>query len=168
MKNLFNLLIENIKNKDVYFVFPTEISAKLWQNKYITDVLENNLPYPKAVAKERFLSWDKFKTSSIKSTRKDKEIIPSIIRKVFAISLIEKNQKLVEAGENPLFSEIISPEYIKFSSSFANWITKILPQLAMWQKKYFSKKTREEASPIEEDYFTLYKEHMFEYNGGKK
>lgn len=159
MKNLFNLLIKNIKNKDVYFVFPTEISAKLWQNKYITDVLENNLPYPKAVAKERFLSWDKFKTSSIKSTRKDKEIIPSIVRKVFAINLIEKNQKLVEAGENPLFSEIISPDYIKFSSSFANWITKILPQLAMWQKKYFSKKTREEASPIEEDYFTLYKEY---------
>lgn len=160
MNNLFNVLTENIKNNDVYFVFPTEISANLWLNKYITDVLENNLPYPKAVAKERFLSWDKFKTSSIKSTRKDKEIIPSIVRKVFAINLIEKNRKLVEAGEKPLFTEIISPQYAEFSSSFADWIAKILPQLALWKKKYFSKKIREEATPLEEDYFALYKEYL--------
>ena len=159
MKEIFKIITNNIFDENTIFVFPTEIATDLWLEKYIEDVLEKGLPYPCAVAKERFLSWDKFKTASIKSTRQDRNIIPSIVRKVFAINLIEKNKELVKNGENPLFNEIISPKYAEFSQSFAGWITKVLPQLALWQKKYFAKKKREEASAIEEDYFTLYDEY---------
>lgn len=159
MKEIFEIITNNIFDENTVFIFPTEIAANLWLEKYITEVVINNLPYPKAVAKERFLSWDKFKTSSIKSTRQDKDIIPSIVRKIFTIDLIEKNKSLIKNGEKPLFSEIIQDKYADFSQSFADWLTKILPQLALWKKKYFSKKTREEASLMEEDYFTLYEEY---------
>ena len=159
MKEIFEIITNNIFDENTVFIFPTEIAANLWLEKYITEVVINNLPYPKAVAKERFLSWDKFKTSSIKSTRQDKDIIPSIVRKIFTINLIEKNKSLIKNGEKPLFSEIIQDKYADFSQSFADWLTKILPQLALWKKKYFSKKTREQASLMEEDYFTLYEEY---------
>lgn len=159
MNEIFNIIIKNISDENIIFVFPTEIAANLWLDKYITDVLVKNLPYPRAIGKERFLSWDKFKTSSIKSTRQDRDIIPSIVRKIFAIDLIEKNKLLIKNKDKPLFKELISQEYAEFSHSFASWITKSLPQLELWQKKYFSKKSREEASPIEEDYFTLYDEY---------
>ena len=159
MEKILSIIKENIKDDNKIFVFPTEIATDLWLDKYIIDVFENELPYPIAVAKERFLSWDKFKTSSIKSTRQDRDIIPSIIRKIFSINLIEKNKTLVESGQTPLFNEVISQKYVEFSQSFADWMTKVLPQLFLWKKKYFEKKKREEASPIENDYFTLYAEY---------
>lgn len=159
MKEIFDIILKYSFDENTYFVFPTEIAADLWLDKVILDSFEQNLPYPKALPKERFLSWDKFKTSSIKSTRQDKDIIPSIMRKIFAINIIEKNKNLIKNNEKPLFQELISTEYAEFSQSFANWITKIMPQLALWKKKYFLKKTREEASPIEEDYFVLYEEY---------
>lgn len=159
MKEISDIILKYIFDENTYFIFPTEIAADLWLEKIITDSFEKNLPYPKALPKERFMSWDKFKTSSIKSTRQDKDIIPSIMRKIFAINIIEKNKNLIKNNEKPLFQELISTEYAEFSQSFANWIVKILPQLALWKKKYFLKKTREEASPIEEDYFALYEEY---------
>ena len=56
------LLLENIKNQATFFVFPTQTSADLWADKI---VLTSEI---KAVAMERFLVWDKFKSSSIAGT----------------------------------------------------------------------------------------------------
>lgn len=159
MKKIFNIITENIKDNNVFFVFPTEIAADLWLEKYIVEVYKNNLDFPKAVALERFLSWDKFKTSSIKSTRQDRDIIPSIVRKIFTVDLISKNKELIKIGKEPIFTEIIRKDYVDSSLSFAGWITKILPQLAIWKKKYFANKTKEEALPIEKDYFSLCEEY---------
>ena len=82
-----------------------------------------------------------------------------ILERIIGINLIEKNKTLVESGQTPLFNEVISQKYVEFSQSFADWMTKVLPQLFLWKKKYFEKKKREEASPIENDYFTLYAEY---------
>ena len=68
------LLLENIKKQNEFFVFPTQTSADLWADRI---VLTSKI---KAVAMERFLVWDKFKSSSIRSKQQQKTSVPSAMR----------------------------------------------------------------------------------------
>ena len=86
-----NIIEETLKNNvsdvDSYFVFPTQLAADLWADR-ITQVSST-----KAVASERFLAWDDFKASSIKSQHQDKKAVPSQLRKIFTTQLIAQNAK---------------------------------------------------------------------------
>lgn len=117
-------LLEHIKDRNTFFIFPTQLAADSWQDRIIqiSDV--------KAVASERFIAWDKFKAESIKSKHQVKTAVPSTMRKIFASTVIQENAK------SPFLKSIIVPEYAKTAGGFLNWITNLLPSLSLW-KKYF-------------------------------
>ena len=126
MENLIEkVLLENIKEQNVVFVFPTQISAELWADRIIfkSDV--------SSVAMERFVAWDDFKGDSIKSSQPEKKSVPSTMRRFFAAKLISEN------AEKPFLKDIITKEHAKEASGFEKWIAALLPALSMW-KKFFS------------------------------
>ncbi len=122
-KVIINYLDENIKDPKVFFVFPTQIAASMWARKTleVTDV--------KAIAKERFIAWDSFKSSSIRSQQQNKTSIPSVMRSIFAEQIVKKN------SIDPFFKEIILKDYAKVAKRFSKWIESILPSLNFWKNQ---------------------------------
>lgn len=129
------LLLENIKNQAAFFVFPTQTSADLWADRI---VLTSDT---KAVAMERFLVWDKFKSSSIRSRQQQKTSVPSAMRSIFVSNLIEEN------AQKPFLKNLIVPEYAKSASGFTNWLASLLPPLFTWKKHFLEAKIQ----PDQED-----------------
>ncbi len=122
MKRALETIKNNIQNQNAFFVFATDVEAHRW-SEYI---LENDIV--DAISSERFIAWDSFKAECIRSTHQEKTSIPTILRKFFALSVLEKNKS------QGLFKEIINPHYIHISSSFANWIATLLPELFLWEE----------------------------------
>ena len=120
------LILENIKNQSAFFVFPTQTSADLWADRIVS------ADGAKAVAMERFLVWDKFKSSSIKSRQIQKTSVPSAMRSIFVSNLIEENAR------KPFLKNLISPEYADSASGFTKWIASLIPSLFTW-KNHFQK-----------------------------
>lgn len=120
------LILENIKNQSAFFVFPTQTSADLWADRIVSS------DGAKAVAMERFLVWDKFKSSSIKSRQIQKTSVPSAMRSIFVSNLIEENAR------KPFLKNLISPEYADSASGFTKWIASLIPSLFTW-KNHFQK-----------------------------
>lgn len=129
------VLREHIEERNAFFVFPTQTAADLWADRatFVTSVT--------AVATERFVAWDSFKSESIRGIHQDKKSIPSTMRKIFASYIIRAN------AENPFFSYIITKEYSSSARRFTDWIAKLLPQLAIW-KRFFDDSRQ---APDEED-----------------
>ena len=77
MNPIEKIIKENILDLNTVFVFPTQTAADLWADKatLVTDV--------SAVAMERFLAWDDFKSQSVKSHQTDRTSIPSTMRQIF-------------------------------------------------------------------------------------
>lgn len=125
MKNIIqDTLEEHIKDQSAFFVFPTQTAADLWADRTITT------GSVRAVAMERFLAWDKFKGSSIKSQHQDKTSIPSAMRLFFAENIIALNKK------NIFLKDLILPEYASTSSGFTSWIANFLPSLKLWKTHF--------------------------------
>lgn len=124
-KNLSSFLIENAKDKSKYFVFNTDVVMNSW-----IDYLVSNESVTKicAIELERFTAWDKFKNNYMHATENSKTAIPSDLRKLFITHLISENQ------EHIFFKRIINPEYVKFSSSYTNYLCSLLPSLKLWYK----------------------------------
>ena len=128
-------ILESIKDRNAVFVFPTQICASMWADKTI------EFSGTSAVALERFIAWDEFKGSSIRSRQQDKTSVPSIMRDIFAENIIKQN------SQNPFLKKIVMPEYAKTASRFSSWIASVLPSLSMW-KKYLEKN---KVTPDDED-----------------
>lgn len=139
------LLLENIKNQAAFFVFPTQTSADLWADKI---VLTSEI---KAVAMERFLVWDKFKSSSIRSRQLQKKSVPSAMRSIFISNLIELN------AQKPFLKNLIVPEYAKSASGFTNWLTSLLPPLFTWKKHF--QEANIQPDPEDLDLLELYRRY---------
>lgn len=147
------LLLENIKNQSAFFVFPTQTSADLWADRIVLT------SETKAVAMERFLVWDKFKSSSIRSKQQQKTSVPSAMRSIFVSNLIEEN------AQKPFLQNLIVPEYAKSASGFTNWLTSLLPPLFTWKKHFLEAKIH----PDQEDLdllklFERYKNFLDQHN----
>lgn len=124
-KNLIEkVLCDNITDRKCFFVFPTQIAADLWADRatLVTSV--------SAVATERFVAWDRFKSESVRSMHQDKKSVPSAMRRIFASSVIKENSK------KPFFSYIITQEYSRTAERFTDWIAKLLPELALWKRLF--------------------------------
>ncbi|MBQ8678821.1 MAG: PD-(D/E)XK nuclease family protein [Treponema sp.] len=121
MQSVQKLLKEQITNQNSVFVFPTDVACQKWADWAIknTDC--------KAVAMERFLAWDKFKGECIRAKAENLRTVPSLMRKIFAAHLIEKNAK------EHFFKNLINQKYAAEASSFADWISSMLPSLQMWK-----------------------------------
>jgi hypothetical protein len=115
-----------ITDRNTYFVFPTEIAASMWADR-ATFVTECS-----AVAMERFIAWDKFKGEAVRSENQDRDSVPSIMRSIFAQSLIREN------AEKHYFKNLIVPEYAGNAEGFTDWLAVILPCLGLW-KEYYEK-----------------------------
>lgn len=150
MNPIFNTLLHHINDENSVFVFTTEIACTSWQDKILEDEIVQAIPL------EKFIAWDKFKSEAVRSKVQNKTSIPSVVRKLFSHWVIEEN-KIAFSNNSPLFSSIINPEYINTSSSFANWITNLLPQLQNWKEKFERKSIFDETVDLEaKDLFTLY------------
>jgi hypothetical protein len=109
------------------FVFATGVSADLWAD---WTVKHPEITGVTAVATDRFIAWDDFKSNSIKSHVEGKKTIPSVMRTVFSANLISEN------ALSPFLKNLIVPEYAKNASSFASWISSLLPSLSSWKQKF--------------------------------
>lgn len=141
-------LVQNISRPENVFVFPTQIACDLWADWTI----QNSAA--RAVAMERFIPWDDFKATAIRSEHQDKNSIPGEMRKIFAIQLIQENAK------SPFLNSIIPQDYAKTAGAFANWIATMLSSLAIW-KKYFDKNSA--SNPIDDedkDILEIYKRYQ--------
>ncbi|MBQ0003365.1 MAG: PD-(D/E)XK nuclease family protein [Treponema sp.] len=132
----------NIKNQNTIFVFATQIAASLWADKTL------DFSGVTAVAMERFIAWDEFKGSSIKSHQAEKTSVPSTMRLVFAQNVIKQN------AEKPFLKSIVKVEFAKTAARFASWISDILPSLAMWKAHF--EKCGCVCDEEDKDYFEIY------------
>lgn len=122
MQTVQSALEAYIHDPAVFFVFPTDIAASAWA--------EYALRFEKAVALERFTAWDRFKSESIRAVHQNKNSIPSVLRKLFVLNLLELNKT------EHIFHSLIPDFYAAHASGFADWIASLLPQLASWEKRY--------------------------------
>lgn len=153
MNSIFNTLLHHINDENSVFVFTTEIACTSWQDKILEDEIVQAIPL------EKFIAWDKFKSEAVRSKVQNKTSIPSVLRKLFSSYIIEEN-KIGFSNNSPLFSSIINPEYINTSSSFADWITNLLPQLQNWKEKTENRiKDFSQLDLEAKDLFTLYQKY---------
>lgn len=138
-------LRQNIRHLNSCFVFPTQLAADLWADRIIkvSDV--------KAVASKRFLAWDDFKGSSIRSQHQDKISIPSQMRTIFTSQLISENAR------SPFLKDLIIPEYAQNAAGFVKWISKLLPGLQLWKRKF--EESGKEADAEDEDFLLIHKKY---------
>ena len=122
MQTVQSALEAYIHDPAVFFVFPTDIAASAWA--------EYALRFEKAVALERFTAWDRFKSESIRAVHQNKNSIPSVLRKLFVLNLLELNKT------EHIFHSLIPDFYAAHAFGFADWIASLLPQLASWEKRY--------------------------------
>lgn len=143
-----NTIINHIKNINDVFVFPTQTAADLWADR----ITNSTISSVSAVAMERFVAWDDFKGNSIKTHQKDKQAIPSVLRKIFAENLIFEN------SINPFFKNIIPKPYAKSSAAFSDWIASLLPSLSLWFEHFSTIKNKSAKTPDseDEDLFEIY------------
>ncbi|WP_428771708.1 PD-(D/E)XK nuclease family protein [Treponema sp. HNW] len=121
MQTVETVLKEHIGDASVFFVFPTDIAASCWA--------DYALRFTEALALERFTAWDRFKSEAVRAVHQDKKSIPAVLRRLFALQLLESN------AQKPFFSSLIPQTYAASASGFADWLASLLPQLALWKKK---------------------------------
>lgn len=127
-----SIIAKYLQNPNIFFVFPTSVSASTWAEAALF------IPCPdkplSAIALNRFLAWDDFKSQSIKSTQKGKNSIPSVLRELFIQNFLYQNEKETEKG-SPLLLHLIPPSYASEAQSFRSWLSSLLPSLGHWHKK---------------------------------
>ena len=149
---LQNIFKKYLPDENVLFVFSTDVVMNSWVDWCVCHEEESGVT---AVALERFVSWDKFKGQYASAEQKDKNVIPSLLRKIFVSNLIRRN------AEEKFFQKIINPNFADTADSFTDWISKILPSLKLWHD------LREKIPPSgyydddeeDADFETLYKEY---------
>jgi RecB family exonuclease len=165
---IIKTLEKYIASQHVRFVFPSDISAALWARKVCT------LGITRSVAANRFLPWDRFKEDVIREEEKDKAPVSSVMRKLFAEALVQKNAKAAKdaavsdaaggAKRGPdgfPFQALIPPEYAETGAVYTASLTRMLPSLVMWEnlKGLSSYNPPEEDSEEDRDLEVLKREY---------
>lgn len=138
-------ITKHIAEQTTVFVFPTQTAADLWADR--TTLTSG----ASAVAMDRFLAWDDFKSSSIKSSKQHKKAIPAVMRSMFASMLISQN------AASPFLRYFIAPKYAKEASGFVSWLTGLLPSLAAWKALF--EKTQRIGDDEDADLLALYERY---------
>lgn len=126
------------------FVFPSQVAAD-WR-------LRRALEYGsfQALRKERFISWDTFKEECFDEERKEKPV-NGAVRMLFCDTLLEENS----SASQPLFSELVPPEYRDFSKSYRSLLVGILPNLEPLAQHLMDEKEGSFPPLLREDYLFL-------------
>ncbi|MBN1686063.1 MAG: hypothetical protein JW852_05385, partial [Spirochaetales bacterium] len=106
-----------LDNRDMHFIFPSEVVAAFWRRRALSCTNR------RAVRSDRFLSWDTFKE---KTFARKREEVPanSFIRICFAADLLRRN-----AGDSGFLHNLILPEYAGSWRPFVRSIARMLPSL---------------------------------------
>lgn len=151
MQTVETALKEHIGDSSFFFVFPTDIAVSCWA--------DYALRFTEAVALERFTAWDRFKSEAVRAVHQDKKSIPAVLRRLFALQLLEAN------AQEPFFSSLIPQTYAASASGFTDWLASLLPQLALWKKKRGQSSASRDAE--DEDLYkleTLYRSFLDKYS----
>ncbi|MDR2659695.1 MAG: hypothetical protein LBC27_06885, partial [Spirochaetaceae bacterium] len=148
MNRILQILTENAagNRENIRFVFPTQTAAFFWAQKVLS------LLDIKALAMDRFLAWDKFKESCIRTEIKGLKAANSVHRALFSVNLAERNAK------NRLFSALIPAKYSAEGAIFAQGLAKILPLLRLWHENY-ERFVKNPADEEDRDFLTLEEEY---------
>lgn len=147
MNVIETVLLDELSNPNTVFVFATSVVSSSW----VQWCLENT-EY-KAVSLERFIAWDTFKTNCI-SEDSDTGLsqIPSILRKLYARYIVQ----------NKDFKKIIASKFKESASSFAPWLSTVLPSLNSWKKQYdifHQQNPNYQDDDEDNDYLTLFNDY---------
>ena len=159
LDRVIKTLREHIQDRNIGFVFPSEIAASRWARKTCT------LGIARSVEAGRFLAWDRFKEDLIRERDDGREPVSLPARKLFAEAFIRKNAEAAADSPEPgrgaphfPLKILIPPEHAAGGSVFASWLARILPSLALWEK--LMKNAQGPApDPEDEDYALLKKEY---------
>ena len=124
-EKLSDIFKQYLPDPNVLFVFSTDVVMNSWVDWCVCHEEESGVA---AVPLERFISWDKFKGAYASAEQADKNVIPSLLRKIFVSNLIRRN------AEEKFFKKIINPEFADKAESFTDWISQILPSLKLWHE----------------------------------
>ena len=125
--NILRILGENFREagkQNTRFVFPTQTAAFFWAQKTLS------LFGIRTLAAERFIAWDRFKESCIRTEIAGLRPVNSVHRRLFAVNLAERNAK------QQIFQTLIPPKYSADGVIFARGLARILPFLRMWHESY--------------------------------
>lgn len=119
------LILKHGRETNTVFVFPSDIAASLWREEAL------NVLKVGTIEARRFIAWDRFKAEAIRSSVGTRQPVTSPVRGLYARALARRNAQ----AEPPLFRSLIPETYAAEGSSFAPWLGRLLPQLALWEEK---------------------------------
>ena len=138
---------ELLSQKNTIFVFSTDVAMNSWIDWIVCNP---ELSGTTAVALENFIAWDKFKTTYTNTHDDKKNVIPTLLRKLFVQNLIQEN------AERPFLKSLISSEFAQNASFFSSWLDDILKKLEFWHKKLDENKESYIPDDEDSDLLTLY------------
>ena len=150
MNIVIQTLREHIANRNVRFVFPSQIASDLWARKTCTQGIA------RSVAKDRFLAWDDFKKEAIQENETRRQPATAVMRDLFADALAKRN------SEKSFLKSLIPPEYSGNGKVFAPFIARLLPSLKYWETLWIAlmqKFPNRLRDAEDEDYETVKKEY---------
>jgi hypothetical protein len=128
----------------VTFVFPSDIAAALWLEAALGITGRGTIP------SGRFIAWDRFKERAVQATVAGKTPVSAILRQLYALDLARRNRE----AATPIFSSLIPPAYADTSAAFAPWIARVLPSLALLERRR-SRSSRAERDGEDRDLVAL-------------
>ena len=151
-EQLQTIFKQYLPDPNVLFVFSTDVVMNSWVDWCVCHEEESGVS---AVPLERFVSWDKFKGKYASANQDDKNVIPSLLRKIFVSNLIRRN------AQEKFFKTIINPDYAATADSFTDWISRILPSLKLWHdlKQKMAAQGCDDMDEEDSDFETLYNEY---------
>jgi hypothetical protein len=123
MDQVCEIIKNEISRQNVFFVFPSDISADLWSRK------AGEFTGARSIALNRFMAWDRFKEKAVLAETPGKAPVSSVIRKLFAQKLVQEN-----AAEQFL-QTLIPGAYAKNGGVFAPSLAALLPALGYWDRR---------------------------------
>ncbi|MBP5753293.1 MAG: hypothetical protein J6W60_10645, partial [Treponema sp.] len=118
----------NISNPKAFFIFSTDIACRTWADWCVISGKS------KAIATERFMAWDRFKSSFLRAKEEGKSAVPSLLRKIFIHDFIRQNAEKNDDDPTKL-KKIIAPQYANTAGIFADYLSKNLSSLNLWNTR---------------------------------
>ena len=117
MEKIVAAILEGLPRRDVKFLFPSEVAADFWRRRILEE------PETKAVAADRFLSWDKFKEKLFTMNLREAPA-NNRIRRFYSEELLNRFSR----GEFD-FARLIPREYRSTAGIFQSVLSSLLPHL---------------------------------------
>lgn len=120
--SLDDLIRAGIGDRSLRFVFPSAVAADAWARRAVETGMA------RAVDRERFIAWDRFKAETLSADRTDRRAANGAARSIFCAEFLERNAEAAAAGK-PLLAELIAPSFAADWGAFVSSLSRTLPAL---------------------------------------